>query len=97
MNQAEEKNLQELEQLNNESAQGNGIQNDINISHQRVRLQRELEKINKIKNEIGRNIILLREKRENKILGVDKLSFDNAVMLDVILKNFSKLKTILLE
>ena len=96
MNEAESKITQELEGLN-EIVHGNDIQNDINKSHQKVRLEKEIDKINRIKSEIGKNIVLIRDKRENKLLGVDKISFDNAVMLDVILKNFSKLKTILLE
>jgi hypothetical protein len=96
MTDAENKIIEELEALNTKY-QESTLENDINKAHERDKLEKELDKINTIKSDIGKNILVLREKRENKILSIDKLSFDNAVMLDVILKNFSKLKSILLE
>ena len=96
MTYAENKITEQLEALNTKY-QESSLENDINKAHERDKLEKELDKINTIKSDIGKNILVLREKRENKILSIDKLSFDNAVMLDVILKNFSKLKTILLE
>ena len=96
MTDAENKIIEDLEALNTKY-QESTLENDINKAHERDKLEKELDKINTIKSDIGKNILVLREKRENKILSIDKLSFDNAVMLDVILKNFSKLKTILLE
>jgi hypothetical protein len=96
MTDAENKIIEQLEGLNTKY-QETTLENDINKAHERDKLEKELDKINTIKSDIGKNILVLREKRENKILSIDKLSFDNAVMLDVILKNFSKLKTILLE
>ncbi len=96
MTDAENKITEQLEALNTKY-QESSLENDINKAHERDKLEKELDKINTIKSDIGKNILVLREKRENKILSIDKLSFDNAVMLDVILKNFSKLKTILLE
>lgn len=96
MADAENKISEQLEALNTKY-QESSLENDINRAHERDKLEKELDKINTIKSDIGKNILVLREKRENKILSIDKLSFDNAVMLDVILKNFSKLKTILLE
>jgi hypothetical protein len=94
--EAEAKINNKMEDLNEQYKEPT-LQNDITRAHERDRLEKELDKINTIKSDIGKNILALREKRENKILSIDKLSFDNAVMLDVILKNFSKLKTILLE
>ena len=93
---AENKISEQLEALNTKY-QESSLENDINKAHERDKLEKELDNINRIKSDIGKNILVLREKRENKILSIDKLSFDNAVMLDVILKNFSKLKSILLE
>jgi len=96
MTDAENKISEQLEALNTKY-QESSLENDINKAHERDKLEKELDNINRIKSDIGKNILVLREKRENKILSIDKLSFDNAVMLDVILKNFSKLKSILLE
>jgi copper chaperone CopZ len=96
MTEAENKINEELENINIKYKDPN-LQNDITKAHERDKLEKELDRINSIKSEIGKNILALREKRETKILSTDKLAFDNAVMLDVILKNFSKLKTILLE
>lgn len=96
MTDAENKITEQLEALNTKY-QESSLENDINKAHERDKLEKELDNINRIKSDIGKNILVLREKRENKILSIDKLSFDNAVMLDVILKNFSKLKSILLE
>jgi predicted DNA-binding protein YlxM (UPF0122 family) len=97
MTLTEQKIQAELDLLLQSNDQGTNIQHDITKAHQKAKLDKELDKINSIKSEIGKNIVSIREKRENKILGIDKISFDNAVMLDVMLKNFSKLKTILLE
>lgn len=94
--EAEDKINDKIESLDHKYKDSN-LQNDINKAHEKDQLDKEIDKINTIKSDIGKNILALREKRENKILSIDKLSFDNAVMLDVILKNFSKLKTILLE
>jgi hypothetical protein len=94
--EAEDKINYKIESLDQKYKDPN-LQNDISKAHEKDQLDKEIDKINTIKSEIGKNILALREKRENKILSIDKLSFDNAVMLDVILKNFSKLKSILLE
>jgi hypothetical protein len=45
-----------------------------------------------LKADITKNILILREKKENTVLSIDKIMFDNTVMLDSIFKNFSKLK-----
>ena len=47
-----------------------------------------------VKNEISKNIMYLREKKENKILTIDKISFDNAVMLNAMTKNLINLKNL---
>jgi hypothetical protein len=88
---AEGKILEEM-QVSDEKGQGGGIESDISLAHYKARMEKELNKINGIKNDIAKNILSLREKRENKILSIDKISFDNAVMLDAMIKNFAKLK-----
>lgn len=75
----------------NRDANG-GLQNDITQVHQRSKLQKELDQINFIKSDIAKQLLLVREKRENSILSIDKIMFDNTVMFNTMLNNFGKLK-----
>ena len=47
--------------------------------------------INNIKQEIVKDILTLRNKREHITLEIDKILFDNNVMISIINKNFEKL------
>jgi len=89
---SEEKILEELHNL--EIQGGETIQNDISKAHNKSRLDKELDKINSIKGDITRNMLILREKRENSILDLDKIMFDNTVMVDAILRNYGLLKSL---
>lgn len=90
MSEAEKKVMEELYELNHNNEQG--LQNDINRVHQKARLEKELDKINAIRGAITKNMFILREKRDNAILSVDKIMFDNTVMFDCMVRNFAKLK-----
>lgn len=90
MSDAEKKVLEELYEINNNNEKG--LQSDINRVHQKTRLEKELDKINIIRGAISKNIFILREKRDNTILSLDKIMFDNTVMFDCMVKNFAKLK-----
>lgn len=90
MSEAEKKTMEELYALQDNSSAG--IQNDINRVHHKTRLEKELDKINMIRASISKNILALREKRENSTLNIDKIMFDNTVMFDCMVKNFAKLK-----
>lgn len=87
---AERKIIEELYELDNTHT--SGMNTDITIAHNRTKLQQELDKIATIKKEIAKTLSYLREKRENSILNIDKINFDNAVMFDCMIKNFAKLK-----
>jgi hypothetical protein len=69
-----------------------GLQSDINRVHKLNAIKKELEQVITIKQEIQRNIEIIRGKKENSMLDVDKIIFDNTVMYDCIIKNFSKLE-----
>jgi hypothetical protein len=90
MNKAEIKIKDNIENL--DKIQKDGLQSDINRVHEKSRLEKELFKIQNIKDEIIRNMNIIRDKRENTILNVDNIMFDNTVMFDSMIKNFSKLK-----
>lgn len=90
MSEAEKNVIAELYELNQNNS--DGLQNDINRVHHKSRLEKELDKINSIRGSISKHMFVLREKRENAILSVDKIMFDNTVMFDCMVKNFAKLK-----
>jgi hypothetical protein len=90
MKEAEEKVLYELASLEENSSEN--MHSDITRVHQKSKLNRDLEKIMRIKGEIATVMLKVRERRDNKILNIDKISFDNTVMMDAMLKNFANLK-----
>lgn len=85
----ESKYIENLQNLENSESD---IHNDINKFREISNLREELKKIEILKIEISKNILSLRERKENTILNIDKIMFDNTVMLDSIFKNFGKLK-----
>jgi hypothetical protein len=87
---AEKKILEELFELNNN--ENNNLHNDIQKIHRKASLEKELDKINIIKGNIGKNITIVRQKMENSILNIDKIMFDNTVMFDSMVNNFARLK-----
>ena len=90
MSESEKKYLDELYEIDGANTQG--LENDINRVHHKARIEKELDKINSIRASISKNILTLRSKRENAILNIDKIVFDNTVMFDRIVKNFAHLK-----
>ena len=71
------------------------VQNDIRNSHLIYNHEKELENINNVKQEVVKDILNSRTKQENITLEIDKILFDNSVMINIINKNFSKLLEIL--
>lgn len=71
-----------------------GMNADIERSNQIYKFETEISRINSIKQELIRNILTARSKRENLSLSVDNIVFDNIVMIDAVIKNFTKLSNI---
>lgn len=69
-----------------------GIHTDINRAHNQGKLEKELDDIRNKKNEIAKNMVLVKQKKENTILNIDTIMFNNTVMFDAMIKNFAKLK-----
>jgi hypothetical protein len=88
----ENEKLIELKQAQASSANYNNLQTDINRVNRLAQLQKEAEKILSLKADILQNIDIIRDKKENTMLIIDKIVFDNTVMYDCIIKNFSKLR-----
>jgi hypothetical protein len=82
-----------IEKLSNiENGNFDNLQKDIDKIYEKTNVLKELDKINTIKVGLSKTIFILKEKRENMILSIDKIMFDNTVMYDCMVKNFSKLK-----
>jgi hypothetical protein len=80
--------LMEIEEKYNNEASLKGLHNDIERTHQTAKYETELNKINSVKQELIRNILVIKAKHEDLSLKVDKIVFDNTVMIDAIIKNF---------
>jgi hypothetical protein len=96
MTTAENKRLEELDKILGSDGKGGGtsynLQTDINRTHSKARIEKELDDIIRIKNEISSTMISLKGIMDNCVLNVDELMFNSTVMYDGVLKNFSKLK-----
>ena len=71
-----------------------GVHVDIERSNQISRFENEMSRINSIKQELIRNILIARTRHENITLCADNIVFDNIVMIDAVLKNFVKLSKV---
>lgn len=88
---AERKNIEklmEIEDKYNADTSIKGLHTDIERTHLVSKYETELSRINGVKQELIRNILVIKSKHEDLALKVDKICFDNSVMLDAILKNF---------
>ena len=72
-----------------------GLHDDIEKSHLTAHYESELEKINNVKQDIIQNIVNLKTQQENITLKMDKILFDNSIMINEISKNFIKLAEII--
>lgn len=89
MNEAEKSRIEELYQIKDDT---HNLKDDIETAHKRGKIEAELSDISRIKEEIMKELVVLRKQQENSLLSIDKIMFDNIVMADSIEKNFSKLK-----
>jgi len=64
---------------------------DLRDSGNRIALESELRSITDLKDDVIRTLLKLREEQESNVLSTDKVMFDNTVLFDHMLKNFSKL------
>jgi len=93
----EKKNMEkfvEAEEKFSRQTNFKGMNADIERSNQIYKFEAEIDRINSIKQELIRNILTARSKRENLSLRVDNIVFDNIVMIDTVINNFTKLSNI---
>ena len=72
-----------------------GMHNDIQNSHILFNINSKLQKNAELKEEITQDILKIRSEQENIILGIDKILFDNTVMLNEIINNIKSLTKML--
>jgi outer membrane murein-binding lipoprotein Lpp len=72
-----------------------GLQNDIDRTREISMYEKKLDHINNVKQELIKEIIILKIKQENMILLIDKILFDNSVMMNTIINNFTVLSKII--
>lgn len=86
----EEQMISKLDNINYtySNSTNKGLQDDIERSHLVGKINDDLKNISVIKQEIIKNIILLKSKLENLSLHVDEICFDNIIMIDAITRNF---------
>lgn len=70
----------------------NSLYSDYDIVNKRKQIQDEIYEVVEIKKECSRLLNIIKINRENILLNIDKLMFDNTVMFDHMIKNFKKLK-----
>lgn len=80
----------ELEQLR--SVETNTMHHDMKRTHQKKTLEKDLQKMQKTKQELVQAIQDVKNKNDNLALSIDTILFDNIVMLDKIFKNFEELE-----
>jgi hypothetical protein len=65
-----------------------GLHTDIERSHIVAKYEQRITSINIVKQDVVGNILIVKGRLEDLALKVDKVCFDNIVMLDAILRNF---------
>jgi hypothetical protein len=97
LNRAEKKNVEKLMEIEDKysgEASLKGMHSDIEKNHQIAKYENEISRINGVKHELIRNILIVKTKHENLSLRADNIIFDNIIMIDAILKNFIKFSNI---
>ena len=92
INASEKINKKLLDNLNYKT---NGKNSNLTISQQKRKIIQEIKKNYRLKDEIIDNILNVQNQEEHISLIIDKILFDNTVMLDRIFKNLNDLSNIL--
>ena len=91
INKSEKKILSQLYNLNEKHDNQKGLYSDIEHSHSISRINNELSGVQKTKEEIVKTMFELKTKKEDIMLKVDKIMFDNNVMVECVIRNFEEL------
>ena len=72
-----------------------GMHEDIQKSHMSFQLTNKIQKNNELKEELIQDLLRTRKEQENITLLIDKILFDNSIMLNEMIKNFNDITKIL--
>lgn len=82
--------------LNNKNDHGvKGMHSDIEKSHVLYKIDEKLEKLVDLRHELTEDIIKTRNEQEILVIEIDKILYDNSVMLNEIIKNFDSICSII--
>jgi hypothetical protein len=97
LNDNEKENIGKIIEINNkyQDSTSKGLNSDIQRTHEISVYEKKIDTINNVREEIIRDIIVLKAKQENMILTIDKILFDNSIMLNTITNNFYNLSKII--
>lgn len=71
-----------------------GLHADIHIANVGAKYKLELDRINSLKQEVIKNILTVKIKQENIMLKIDRIFFDNSVMINAIITNINSLRVL---
>jgi hypothetical protein len=91
---AEKNIIKDIQNTNEKYQNKKALYQDIEKSHIISKKQDELSRIIEVKNDIISNISKAKIENENLYLKVDQICFDNTVMLNTIMNNFTELSSI---
>ena len=94
LDEAEDYYVEKIKEVNEKYASESsysGLQNDLIRTRENKKYVNYLDDIAKVKKEINSIFTVIKEKYENLSLKVDKICFDNTVMLSAIAQNFNLL------
>ena len=97
LNKAEKKNVKKIMDVEEKYGKNNykGLHTDIEKTHLINKYETNISHIHDTKQELIKNISSVKEAYENVSLKVDKICFDNIVMVDTIIKNLRILSKII--
>ena len=98
LNSSERTNIEKITDINDQYSKEltsiKTIHSDIERTRQIAKHETEISQINKVRQEIIRNIVMIKSTFEDIALKTDNICFDNTIMIDAILKNFITLSKI---
>jgi hypothetical protein len=91
ISESEKVKIEKIYEINESYKSGHSNTGNVERSHTLSKLESELVDIQRIKEDLVKTIFELKSKRDNTLLSVDKILFDNNIMIDAIIKNFVEL------
>jgi hypothetical protein len=88
---SEEGILAKIENVRVEYSTKTSFHHDITKTHIIEKYERELEDVDNLKMQINKNISDIRVVQDDLILETDQILFDNSIMINSVINNFSKL------